>query len=98
MDGMLSDRPVAGCIRGFRKGEKFSRRPGKSISARHHSAVQLFADVTCANKLNYPNGGAKAVEALQAAAPYEFGAQFPFSTNMYPAYFRGMAYLAERKG
>jgi eukaryotic-like serine/threonine-protein kinase len=38
------------------------------------------------------------VEALQAAAPYEFGAQFPFSTNMYPPYFRGIAYLAERKG
>jgi eukaryotic-like serine/threonine-protein kinase len=38
--------------------------------------------------------GAKAVEALAAAAPYEFGILFPG----YPAYFRGQAYLKLGKG
>jgi hypothetical protein len=34
----------------------------------------------------------KAIESLQLAAPYEFGAA------LYPAYFRGVAYLAAHKG
>jgi len=50
--------------------------------------------------LNHPNGGVKALEALQVAAPYEFGApqDILFATNMYPVYLRGVAYLAERRG
>ncbi|MGH9705089.1 MAG: hypothetical protein ACRD4K_17065, partial [Candidatus Acidiferrales bacterium] len=43
---------------------------------------------------------AKAIEILQAAAPYELG--FPgttrFTPNMYPVYVRGLAYLAARQG
>jgi eukaryotic-like serine/threonine-protein kinase len=50
-----------------------------------------------------PNGasnGMKAVEELQAAVPYEFGAlgNSTFATGMYPSYLRGMAYLDAKEG
>jgi serine/threonine protein kinase/Flp pilus assembly protein TadD len=38
------------------------------------------------------NDAAKAIEALQVTAPYELG------NALYPAYFRGLAYLASRRG
>ncbi len=46
------------------------------------------------------NDPAKAVEALQAAAPYELGiaGSTTFSTNLYPIYVRGEAYLAAKQG
>jgi ATP/maltotriose-dependent transcriptional regulator MalT len=46
------------------------------------------------------NDGAKAVETLDAAAPYEMGLAggTTFSTNMYPVYVRGEAYLAAHQG
>ena len=46
------------------------------------------------------NDPEKAVEALNAAAPYELGAAggTTFSNNLYPVYVRGKAYLAENKG
>ena len=42
------------------------------------------------------NDAAKATEALQSAAPYELGiaGSTTFSTNLYPVYVRGQAYLA----
>jgi serine/threonine protein kinase/Flp pilus assembly protein TadD len=46
------------------------------------------------------NDGAKAVEILEAAAPYELGLAggTSFSANLYPVYVRGEAYLATKKG
>jgi tetratricopeptide (TPR) repeat protein len=46
------------------------------------------------------NDGAKALEFLEAAAPYELGLAggTTFSTNMYPVYVRGEAYLAAHQG
>jgi len=46
------------------------------------------------------NDGAKAVEALQVASPYELGVagNTSFSTNLYPVYVRGEAYLAAGQG
>jgi tetratricopeptide (TPR) repeat protein/predicted Ser/Thr protein kinase len=45
-------------------------------------------------------GGVKAVEALQAAAPYESGVpgNSTFAMGMYPVYVRGMAYLDAKQG
>src|SRR5258708_37341094 len=44
----------------------------------------------------------KAIDLLQAAAPYELGAPRSFSHgnfgSLYPVYVRGLAYLAERQG
>jgi eukaryotic-like serine/threonine-protein kinase len=42
----------------------------------------------------------KAIEVLQAAAPYELGApgNVAFSPSLYPIYLRGNAYLAARQG
>jgi eukaryotic-like serine/threonine-protein kinase len=47
-----------------------------------------------------PNSGAKAVEALAPAAPYELGipGSSTFWTNLYPVYVRGEALLAAQKG
>jgi tetratricopeptide (TPR) repeat protein len=46
------------------------------------------------------NDGAKAIETLDAAAPYELGLAggTTFSANMYPVYVRGEAYLAAHQG
>jgi eukaryotic-like serine/threonine-protein kinase len=46
------------------------------------------------------NGPSKAIEALQAAAPYELGAPSSgaFSPALYPVYVRGEAYLAAHQG
>ena len=46
------------------------------------------------------NDAAKAVEALEAAAPYELGLAggTTFSTNLYPVYVRGEVYLAAKQG
>jgi len=46
------------------------------------------------------NDGAKAVETLEAAVPYELGLAggTTFSANIYPVYVRGQAYLAAHKG
>jgi Flp pilus assembly protein TadD len=46
------------------------------------------------------NDNAKAVEILEAAAPYELGLSggTTFSTNSYPIYVRGEAYLAAHQG
>jgi tetratricopeptide (TPR) repeat protein len=50
--------------------------------------------------LNLPSSGAKAVEALAVASPYELGV--PGSnglwTNLYPVYVRGEAFLASHQG
>ena len=40
------------------------------------------------------NNSSKAIEAVQAAAPYELGA----AAGLYPVYVRGQAYLAAREG
>jgi tetratricopeptide (TPR) repeat protein/predicted Ser/Thr protein kinase len=44
--------------------------------------------------------GAKGVEALKAVSPYELGipGNSNFSTNLYPVYVRGQAYLAAHQG
>jgi len=42
------------------------------------------------------NNAPKAIEYLQAAVPYDLAMGVP--TALYPAYVRGMAYLASRKG
>jgi len=46
------------------------------------------------------NEHAKALETLEAAAPYELGLAggTTFLTNMYPVYIRGQAYLAAHEG
>jgi eukaryotic-like serine/threonine-protein kinase len=47
------------------------------------------------------NNAAKAIELLQAAAPYELGQpspEFEVGGSLYPAYVRGQAYLALRRG
>ncbi len=46
------------------------------------------------------NDDAKAVEELEAAAPYELGLAggTTFSTNLYPVYVRGEVYLAAHQG
>jgi eukaryotic-like serine/threonine-protein kinase len=46
------------------------------------------------------DGGKRAVELLQAAAPYELGApgNGAFILTMYPVYVRGMAYLRDGQG
>jgi hypothetical protein len=45
---------------------------------------------------------AKAIEALQAAAPYELGVPLSWFNGtfgqLYPVYVRGQAYLAARQG
>jgi hypothetical protein len=47
-------------------------------------------------------GAAEAIKLLQPAAPYELGAtpssMFGLFGNLYPAYMRGTAYLAQNKG
>jgi len=50
--------------------------------------------------LNVPNNGLKAVETLAAASPYELGVpgSDTFSTNLYPIYVRGQAFIAVRLG
>jgi eukaryotic-like serine/threonine-protein kinase len=50
--------------------------------------------------LNVPNNGAKAVEALAVATPYELGVpgSNTLRTNMYPVYVRGEALLASHQG
>jgi DNA-binding winged helix-turn-helix (wHTH) protein/tetratricopeptide (TPR) repeat protein len=42
------------------------------------------------------NDPLKAVETLEAAAPYELGS--PFGVGLYPVYVRGQAYLAAHRG
>jgi eukaryotic-like serine/threonine-protein kinase len=46
------------------------------------------------------NDSSKAIEALQAAAPYELGGQGEggFGLSLYPVYVRGQAYLAAHQG
>ncbi len=46
------------------------------------------------------NDAAKAADTLQAASSYDLGAAggTTFSTNLYPIYVRGQAYLAEKQG
>src|SRR5271155_342985 len=46
------------------------------------------------------NDGTKAIETLKVAAPYELGvvSDNSFSTNLYPVYVRGQAYLAAHQG
>jgi predicted Zn-dependent protease len=47
------------------------------------------------------NDPAKAIDALQAAAPYELGSPgntAAFTPSLYPVYVRGQAYLAARRG
>jgi eukaryotic-like serine/threonine-protein kinase len=45
------------------------------------------------------NNTAKAIEALEAAAPYELGIPNPtFTFSLYPVYLRGTAYLAAHQG
>jgi DNA-binding winged helix-turn-helix (wHTH) protein/tetratricopeptide (TPR) repeat protein len=46
------------------------------------------------------NDAAKAIEVLEAAAPYELGVQGEggFALSLYPVYVRGLAYLAARRG
>jgi eukaryotic-like serine/threonine-protein kinase len=46
------------------------------------------------------NDSSKAVDALQATAPYELGSPeaIAFSPALYPLYVRGQAYLANRQG
>jgi predicted Zn-dependent protease len=47
------------------------------------------------------NDSSKAIEALQAAAPYELGSPISggaFSPALYPVYVRGKAYLAGHQG
>jgi predicted Zn-dependent protease len=46
------------------------------------------------------NDAAKAIERLRAAAPYELGVagSSTFSSNLYPVYVRGEAYLAAKQG
>jgi DNA-binding winged helix-turn-helix (wHTH) protein/predicted Zn-dependent protease len=46
------------------------------------------------------NDSSKAIEVLQAAAPYELGeeGQGAVALSLYPVYLRGQAYLASRKG
>ncbi len=50
--------------------------------------------------LNVPTGGAKALEALAAASPYELGVpgSDTFCLNLYPVYIRGLAFLALHRG
>jgi len=50
--------------------------------------------------LALPGNGAKAVEALAAASPYELGVpgSNTLRTNLYPIYVRGEAFLASRQG
>jgi eukaryotic-like serine/threonine-protein kinase len=50
--------------------------------------------------LSTPGNSAKAIEALNAAGPYELGVpgSSTFWTNMYPVYLRGQAFLASREG
>ena len=50
--------------------------------------------------LHFSNGGAKAVEILVAASPYELGVSgsSTFWTNLYPVYVRGEAFLAAGQG
>ncbi len=50
--------------------------------------------------LNTPDNGAKAVEALTVALPYELGVpgNSTFWTNLYPVYVRGEAFLAVHQG
>ncbi len=47
-----------------------------------------------------PDNGAKAVEALVPASPYELGipGSSTFGTNLYPVYVRGEAFLASHQG
>jgi tetratricopeptide (TPR) repeat protein len=40
----------------------------------------------------------RAIVALEPALPYELGQPPPVTSTMYPAYIRGMAYLAQRNG
>ena len=44
------------------------------------------------------NDAAGDIEALQAAAPYEFAGAGTFTPALYPVYVRGEAYLASRQG
>jgi Flp pilus assembly protein TadD/predicted Ser/Thr protein kinase len=50
--------------------------------------------------LNGADDGMKAVEVLQVASAYELGVpeNSTFSTNLYPVYVRGQAFLAARQG
>jgi eukaryotic-like serine/threonine-protein kinase len=50
--------------------------------------------------LAVPNSGAKAVEVLAPASPYELGIPggITFWANLYPVYVRGEAFLAAHKG
>ena len=50
--------------------------------------------------LNLPGSGAKAVEALAVASPYELGVPGSNAlwTNLYPVYVRGEAFLASHQG
>ena len=50
--------------------------------------------------LNTQNGGAKALESLAAASPYELGVpgSDTFCLNLYPVYVRGLAFLALSRG
>ena len=50
--------------------------------------------------INSPGNGAKAVQALAVASPYELGVpgNSTFWTNLYPVYVRGEAFLASRQG
>jgi hypothetical protein len=73
----------------------------EDTSVRYSYLPELRA-LAALNASDKQAGGGQAVEALEVAAPYESG--WPSSVfngsfgALYPAYLRGEAYLAEKKG
>lgn len=77
---------------------------GDDLASRfpHDTIVQLNYLPTLRAQLflNRANDGLKAVEVLQVASSYELGVpeNSTFSTNLYPVYVRGQAFLAAHQG
>jgi eukaryotic-like serine/threonine-protein kinase len=62
--------------------------------------AQLFLNAADRSPDRSPENGAKAVQALAVALPYELGvpANGTFWINLYPVYVRGQAFLASHQG
>jgi len=97
----LSDGPsvqlTAELALGFASDTARAQRLAEDLAKRFPEATLVqfnYLPMTQAQLALSRNEASKAVEALQAAAPYELG----LYSTLYPLYVRGMAYLAAHRG
>jgi len=94
--------PVCRCVCTGLRGRIFpasdsGKRSGKALPRGHAVRFSYLPELRALQALNHDEP-AKAIEALQIAAPYELGTPVSFFGGLYPVYVRGEAYLDEHQG